>query len=113
MKLRAELDRIRAQGWALVDQELEEGLRSVAAPIRDRAGRVVAAVNVSAHASRASRDTVRRVLLPPLLATAAAHRDRPARRRIPVGGRGPGPIMSRDVRRLVRPRRRAAHGRRP
>jgi IclR family pca regulon transcriptional regulator len=68
--LRAELGRIRAQGWALVDQELEEGLRSVAAPIRDRTGRVVAAVNVSAHASRASRDTVRRVLLPPLLATA-------------------------------------------
>ena len=34
--LRAELDRIRAQGWALVDQELEEGLRSVAAPIRGR-----------------------------------------------------------------------------
>jgi IclR family pca regulon transcriptional regulator len=42
----------------------------VAAPIRDRTGRVVAAVNVSAHASRASKDTVRRVLLPPLLATA-------------------------------------------
>jgi IclR family transcriptional regulator, pca regulon regulatory protein len=69
-KLRSELDRIRAQGWALVDQELEEGLRSVAAPIRDRTGRVVAAVNVSAHASRASKDAVRRVLLPPLLATA-------------------------------------------
>jgi len=68
--LRAELARIRAQGWALVDQELEEGLRSVAAPIRDRTGRVVAAVNVSAHASRASRDTVRKTLLPPLLATA-------------------------------------------
>jgi len=70
-KLKAELDRIRTQGWALVDQELEEGLRSVAAPIRDRDGRVVAAVNVSAHASRASKDAVRRVLLPPLLATAA------------------------------------------
>lgn len=68
--LRAELGRIRAQGWALVDQELEEGLRSVAAPIHDRTGRVVAAVNVSAHASRASRDTVRKALLPPLLATA-------------------------------------------
>jgi IclR family pca regulon transcriptional regulator len=68
--LRAELGRIRAQGWALVDQELEEGLRSVAAPIRDRTGRVVAAVNVSAHAGRAGRDTVRRTLLPPLLATA-------------------------------------------
>jgi IclR family transcriptional regulator, pca regulon regulatory protein len=68
--LRRELVRVRAQGWALVDQELEEGLRSVAAPIRDRTGRVVAAVNVSAHASRATKETVRRVLLPPLLATA-------------------------------------------
>jgi IclR family pca regulon transcriptional regulator len=70
-RLREELARIRAQGWALVDQELEEGLRSVAAPIRDREGRVIAAVNVSAHASRASKETVRRQLLPPLLATAA------------------------------------------
>jgi len=69
--LRRELVRIRASGWALVDQELEEGLRSVAAPIRDRTGRVIAAVNVSAHASRASKETIRRVLLPPLLATAA------------------------------------------
>jgi IclR family pca regulon transcriptional regulator len=70
-QLRAELDRIREQGWALVDQELEEGLRSVAAPIRDRNGAVVAAVHVSAHAGRASRETVRRSLLPPLLETAA------------------------------------------
>lgn len=68
--LRAELTQIRSQGWALVDQELEEGLRSVAAPVRDREGRVVAAVNVSAHASRASREAVRNTLLPPLLATA-------------------------------------------
>jgi IclR family pca regulon transcriptional regulator len=68
--LRAELARVRRQGWALVDQELEEGLRSIAAPIRDRGDRVVAAVNVSAHASRASRDAVRRDLLPPLLDTA-------------------------------------------
>jgi IclR family transcriptional regulator, pca regulon regulatory protein len=69
--LRAELARIRSQGWALVDQELEEGLRSIAAPIRDRSGRVVAAVNLSAHASRTSIDSMRRELLPPLLATAA------------------------------------------
>lgn len=46
-RLRAELDRVRAQGWALVDQELEAGLRSVAAPLRDRDGEVVAAINVS------------------------------------------------------------------
>lgn len=68
--LRAELERVREQGWALVDQELEEGLRSIAAPIHDSAGRVVAAVNVSAHASRVPKDTVRRELLPPLLETA-------------------------------------------
>jgi IclR family transcriptional regulator, pca regulon regulatory protein len=69
-KLRAELARVRRQGWAMVDQELEEGLRSVAAPIRDGGGRVVAAVNLSAHASRTSLDAVKRTLLPPLLATA-------------------------------------------
>jgi len=69
--LRGELDRVRMQGWAMVDQELEEGLRSVAAPIRDRAGRVVAAVNLSAHASRTSKETMRRELLPALLAAAA------------------------------------------
>jgi IclR family pca regulon transcriptional regulator len=70
-QLRAELDHVREQGWALVDQELEEGLRSVAAPVRDRAGNVVAAINLSAHASRASSETVRETLLGPLLATAA------------------------------------------
>jgi IclR family pca regulon transcriptional regulator len=69
-ELRAELERVARRGWALVDQELEEGLRSIAVPIRDAGGRVVAAVNVSAHASRTSRDMVRSVLLPPLLETA-------------------------------------------
>jgi len=68
--LRAELQRVHAQGWALVDQELEEGLRSVAAPIRDRDGRVIAAVNVSTHASRASRSDIVDRLLTPLLRTA-------------------------------------------
>ncbi|HKE51598.1 MAG TPA: IclR family transcriptional regulator C-terminal domain-containing protein [Actinomycetes bacterium] len=69
--LRAELARVRSQGWALVNQELEAGLRAVAAPIRDRTGSVVAAVNVSAHASRVSLDAMRRVLLPRLLMAAA------------------------------------------
>ncbi|GIH60309.1 MULTISPECIES: IclR family transcriptional regulator [Microbispora] len=69
--LRAALDRVRTQGWAMVDQELEEGLRSIAAPIRDRGGRVVAAVNISSHASRTTLESARRDLLPPLLATAA------------------------------------------
>jgi IclR family pca regulon transcriptional regulator len=69
--LRRELDRVRAQGWAIVDQELEEGLRSIAVPIKDRDGRVIAAANVSSHVSRSSVESARRVLLPPLLATAA------------------------------------------
>jgi IclR family pca regulon transcriptional regulator len=69
--LRVELAKVRAQGYALVDQELEEGLRSVAAPIRDRSGFVVAALNISAHASRTSLDAMRRTFVPPLLAAAA------------------------------------------
>ncbi|MGQ2912150.1 IclR family transcriptional regulator domain-containing protein [Aeromicrobium sp.] len=47
-ELRRELDRVRAQGWALVDQELERGLTSMAAPILDGRGTAVAALNVSA-----------------------------------------------------------------
>jgi IclR family pca regulon transcriptional regulator len=69
--LRAELHRVRRQGYALVDQELEEGLRSVAAPVRDRDGEVVAGVNIAVHASRNSCESVRRDLLPHLLATVA------------------------------------------
>jgi IclR family pca regulon transcriptional regulator len=68
--LRSELARVRSQGWALVNQELEEGLRALAAPIRDRSGTVVAAVNVSAHASRRSLEAMKRELLPPLLTAA-------------------------------------------
>ena len=68
--LRAELARIRSQGWAMVDQELEEGLRSVAAPIRDGEGRAIAAVNVSTHAGRRSLAGVIDDLLEPLLRTA-------------------------------------------
>jgi IclR family transcriptional regulator, pca regulon regulatory protein len=64
--LRALVDRAREQGWAMVDQELEAGLRSIAAPVRDRAGSVTAAVNVSAHVSRISKDSARRRLLPVL-----------------------------------------------
>jgi IclR family pca regulon transcriptional regulator len=46
-ELRAVLDQVREQGWALNDQELAAGLRSVAAPITDQHGKVAAAVNVS------------------------------------------------------------------
>lgn len=70
--LAAELRRVREQGWALVDGELEAGLRSLAAPVRGRDGRVVAAVNVSMTATRHPLDQVLQHHLPRLLGTAAA-----------------------------------------
>ena len=68
--LRAELLQVREQGWAFVDEELEEGLRAIAAPINDLSGRVIAAVNVSSPVSRGSADLVRSEFLPHLLAAA-------------------------------------------
>ncbi|MFF2201513.1 IclR family transcriptional regulator C-terminal domain-containing protein [Streptomyces sp. NPDC058145] len=64
------LAEIRAQGYALADEELESGLRSIAVPVRDRTGRAVAAVNVATHAARRTlRDCVTD-LLPALRSTA-------------------------------------------
>jgi IclR family pca regulon transcriptional regulator len=75
-RLERELARVRRQGWALVDQELEDGLRSIAAPVRDAAGRALAAVNVSTHASRTTLEELRGELLPELLrAVEAIERD--------------------------------------
>jgi IclR family transcriptional regulator, pca regulon regulatory protein len=71
-KLRTELMRIRRQGWALVDQELEDGLRAIAAPIHDEHGNIIAAANLAVHASRWNNDAIRRTLLPRLLQTTAA-----------------------------------------
>jgi IclR family pca regulon transcriptional regulator len=70
-KLREEIGRVRSRGFAFVDQELEAGLCSIAAPIRNGAGDVVAAMNLSMHASRASSQDIERDLLPPLLSAAA------------------------------------------
>jgi IclR family pca regulon transcriptional regulator len=53
-----------AQGFALVDEELEIGLRSIAVPIRDRTGSIVAAVNVSTQSARFSPAAMRREILP-------------------------------------------------
>jgi IclR family pca regulon transcriptional regulator len=61
---------VREQGWALVDQELEIGLRSVAAPIRGANGRTIAALNASAAAPRVSTEELRKRFLPALLRTA-------------------------------------------
>ncbi|GAA4783234.1 IclR family transcriptional regulator domain-containing protein [Microbacterium gilvum] len=74
--LSALLEEVAAQGFAITDGELESGVRSVAAPVRGRDGRVVAAVNVSASAARVALDRLREVHLPALLsATAAIEQD--------------------------------------
>src|SRR5258708_16488328 len=69
-KLREIVHEVAKQGYAIVDQELEEGLRAVAAPIRGAGDGVTAAINVSAHASRVSLTAMRTELLPALLYTA-------------------------------------------
>jgi IclR family transcriptional regulator, pca regulon regulatory protein len=68
--LQAELDRVRAQGYATVDQELEEGLVAIAVPIRTRSGHVAAAINLSTHIARRTVESLERELLGPLLRTA-------------------------------------------
>jgi len=55
---------------AVVDQELEQGVRSVAAPLHDASGAVIAALNVSAHAARISLETLRDRFVPAVRATA-------------------------------------------
>ena len=56
----AALREVRARGWALTDEQLALGIRSVAAPLRDGAGRVIAGVNVNAHAAETSVERLRR-----------------------------------------------------
>lgn len=72
---RAELDQVlrgvRAQGWAITDEQLAPGIRSAAAPLRDGSGTVVAAMNVTVHAAETSLETLREVYLPMLLDTAS------------------------------------------
>ncbi|MGD1220022.1 IclR family transcriptional regulator C-terminal domain-containing protein [Streptomyces krungchingensis] len=69
-RFETELARVRDTGYALVDEELEEGLRSIAVPVRGRDGRVLAAVNVAMHSSRRSTEACVRDVLPELHATA-------------------------------------------
>jgi IclR family transcriptional regulator, pca regulon regulatory protein len=66
------LDRVDRERHALVEEELEEGLRSLAVPVHDRTGRVVAAVNLSMHAGRSSAEQSREELLPHLREAADA-----------------------------------------
>jgi IclR family transcriptional regulator, pca regulon regulatory protein len=69
-RLRAIVREVGRQGYAIVDQELEEGLRAVAAPIHGAPDVGTAAINVSAHASRVSMVVLRGQILPALLETA-------------------------------------------
>jgi IclR family transcriptional regulator, pca regulon regulatory protein len=71
-RLRDVLATVRGQGWAAVDQELEAGVRSIAVPIRDSSGKVIAAINASAHAARVPMRTLEKQFLPRLL-DAAGH----------------------------------------
>ncbi len=69
--LRTRIQQVARQGWCLVNQELEEGLISLAAPVTDRSGRLVAAINVSGQANRTSARVMQDSILPALRAAAA------------------------------------------
>jgi IclR family pca regulon transcriptional regulator len=71
-QLRVELETVRSQGWAMIDQEFEANVRSIAAPVRDAAGQVVGAIGCSCHAGRVSIEQLSGDFLPQLLETAAA-----------------------------------------
>lgn len=71
--LQALYDRVcadREQGFSIVDEELEQGLRSIAVPVLDRLGQAVGAINLSAHATRTTRNEMREKYLPELKAIA-------------------------------------------
>jgi IclR family transcriptional regulator, pca regulon regulatory protein len=66
----AVLREVRARGWALTDEQLALGIRSIAAPLRDGSGRVIAGVNVNCHAAETPVDYLLEHHLPLLLQTA-------------------------------------------
>jgi IclR family transcriptional regulator, pca regulon regulatory protein len=68
----ASLREVRARGWALTDEELAAGIRSVAAPLRDGEGRVIASLNVNTHAAETPVEVLTGEYLPLLLQTAGA-----------------------------------------
>jgi IclR family pca regulon transcriptional regulator len=66
----AKVRQARRQGWCLVNQELEEGLVSLAAPIVNRAGDTIAALNISGQANRTPPRQMQEQMLPALLRAA-------------------------------------------
>jgi len=73
-RLRIEIARARSQGYAVVDQEMELGLRTISVPLKSYRGEVVAAMNVSVHAARVSMDQLVSDCLPSLLQAQATLR---------------------------------------
>lgn len=71
-QLREQLAEIRQRGWVLTDQELANGVRSIAAPLRDGAGRTRAALNVTVHAGETTTEKLVDEHLPRLLSAAQA-----------------------------------------
>jgi IclR family pca regulon transcriptional regulator len=72
--LQALFDRVRAdreQGFSIVDEELEQGLRALAVPVVDRSGQTVGAINLSTHSTRTTRNEMRDGFLPELKRIAA------------------------------------------
>jgi IclR family pca regulon transcriptional regulator len=70
-RLRNQLEEIRAQGYAVQDEELSVGLRSISAPILGEGGKVIAAANIAVSSSRYTPEELRGTLLSELLATAS------------------------------------------
>lgn len=64
---RATLRQVRSDGWSIVAEELEIGLLSASAPVRDRTGEVVAALASSTSAGRSSVEEIRGEVVPLLL----------------------------------------------
>ena len=96
----AALREVRARGWALTDEQLAPGIRSVAVPLRDGDGRVIAALNVNSHAAETPLDVLIGKHLPLLLQTAgsisadwAARQGAPQVTVVPGSAAGGGPCL--------------------
>jgi IclR family pca regulon transcriptional regulator len=105
-RLREVIAEVRSQGFALVDRELEDGVRSVAAPVTDRRDKVIAALNISYHAARTEMSTIRDDFVPQVI-DAAAKISRPLPHRPPARlrarGEHGGPPCRRDAGRTRSP----------
>ncbi len=65
--LKAQIAQVKAQGYSMVEQELELGLTSISVPVHNRMGEVIAALNVSTHMSQTARKQILEVILPALM----------------------------------------------